>query len=52
MPIDTGARDNDLTERICPVPDWRVQALGLLGISTSKVSSNDAVWQMVHILLC
>ena len=23
----TGARDDDLTERICPVPDWRVQAL-------------------------
>jgi len=27
MPMDSGARDDDLTERICPVPDWRVQAL-------------------------
>jgi hypothetical protein len=52
MLIDTGAHNDNLTERICPALDWRVRALGLLGISTSEVSSNNAVWQMVYILLC
>jgi hypothetical protein len=28
-------------ERICLVPDWCVQALNLLGVSTSKVSSDE-----------
>ena len=37
----TGARDDDLTERMCPVPDWRVRALGLLGVSASEVSSDE-----------
>jgi hypothetical protein len=31
----------DLTERICPVPDRRVQALGLLGVLTSEVLSDE-----------
>ena len=39
--MDTGARDDNFTERINLVLDWRIQALGLLGVSRSKVSSDE-----------
>ena len=32
---------DDLMERICLVPDWCVRTLGLLGVSTSEVSSDE-----------
>jgi hypothetical protein len=39
--MDTGARNDNFTERINLVLDWRIQALGLLGVSRSKVSSDE-----------
>ena len=32
---------DDLTDRICSVPAWRVRAIDLLGVSTSEVSPDE-----------